>query len=84
MQPYTTYEIEVHRAGKRLQESFPSYMGLKIQQLQIVTGFSWGTVCNALSGLEEKGKAVSDKTKAGNRKHGSIRFKGRIPVRRSA
>jgi hypothetical protein len=84
MKPYTRFEVEVHSAGRELQKSLPSYMGLKIHQLEVATGFSWGTVCTALLGLEEKGLVSSEKTGTGRRKHGSIRFKGQIRIKRSA
>lgn len=84
MNSYSEYEIAVHEAGLRLQTSLPRGRGLEIGQLVKATGLSHGTVFNALEALEPKGKATSKKTARGNRKQGSIRLKGKIPVRKTA
>jgi predicted transcriptional regulator len=83
MRPYSKYEIELHRIGRQLQKDLPFWAGLKLEQLEIASGFSFGTVHKSLEELEKKGKATSRKTPTGRREHGSIRFKGRIPVRKS-
>lgn len=83
MNRYTKYEIELHRIGLALQKGLSDWDGLKLEQLEIASGFSFGTVHKSLTALEQKGKAISEKTPKGHRKHGSIRFRGRIPVRKS-
>jgi hypothetical protein len=80
---FEKHDFKLHAIGKELQRDLPYYEGLGLRQLEAASGLSYFTVYLSIERLEKRGKASSVKDENGRRKKDTIRFKGRMPIRKS-